>query len=316
MSAEREEVDESVKLPEEYWARIERDPLSGSAPKKFRGLRDLRDDIQGVAQVVVANQGGRALVWRGQADTDYGLSSALFRKALTVHSMKELNERRLSKLEDDIISYARKAGLGRCMTNLQLLHALQHYRLPTRLIDVSRDPVSALWFACNDRFRKDGRLFLFAVPSESVRADDPNLQMVPWAGITLSHWTNKVLLLDAPPSNPRIAAQDGAFLVGGLARNYAGQQQMMKDKYGHWRYAPSEQLHEISEIFVKFPQEITNRRVDRWNPAETYGITWRIPASLKSYFVRALRLMGVGERTMYPDFDLALAGLDAAISSG
>jgi len=161
--------------------------------------------------------------------------------------------------------------------------------------------VSAMWFACNDRVRKDGRLFLFAVPQESVRSDFPNLRMVPWAGIQLSHWTNKVLLLDAPPSNPRMAAQDGAFLVGGLARSYAGQQRLMKDKRGNWRYVPSEQLHEISEISIKFPQVISHRLVDRWNVAETYGVTWRIPSSWKPRFANALRL-GVGERNDVPRF--------------
>jgi hypothetical protein len=304
-----------VKLPEEYWARIERDPLSRGVTQ-HRWLHTLRVDIAQVTEMISNVQSNRILVWRGQADADYGLSSSLFRKALTVHSMSELNERRLSKLEHDFIGYARRAGLGRCMTNLQLLHALQHYRLPTRLIDVSRDPVSAIWFACNDRAQKDGRLFLFAVPRESVRLDDTNLQMVPWAGIKLSNWTNQVLLLEAPPSNPRMAAQNGAFLVGGLARNYAGQQRLIKDKYGHWRYVPAEQIHEISELFVKFPQEITKRRVDRWKVAETYGVTWRVPALRKRGILHAMRLLGVSERTMYPDFDSAREGLDSALSLG
>jgi hypothetical protein len=58
-------------------------------------------------------------VWRGQADADFGLSSSLFRKALELHSMHELNEKRLGDLENDIILYARDCGLGRGMTNLE-----------------------------------------------------------------------------------------------------------------------------------------------------------------------------------------------------
>jgi hypothetical protein len=199
------------------------------------------------------------------------------------------------------------------MNNLQLLHALQHYSLPTRLIDVSRDALSALWFACNDRPRKDGRLFLFAIPPQSVRPDDPNLQMLPWAGIPLRNWTNRVLLLDAPASNPRMAAQNGAFIVGGLARNYAGQRRLMKDKHLNWCYVPAEQIHEISEIFVKFPLQLTPNRISEWNTNETYAITWRIRARMKQLLLRGLALMGIRDNTMYPDFDSAQSRIGAEL---
>lgn len=156
-------------------------------------------------------------------------------------------------------------------------------------------------------------MFLFAVPSESVRPDDLNLQMLPWAGISLQNWTNRVLLLKAPASNPRMAAQNGAFLVGGLARNYAGQQRLMKDKYDHWRYVPAEQIHEISEIFVKFPLQLTSHRITAWQMEETYAVTWRIPLSLKQSLLRGLALMGIREATMYPNFDAAQVNLGAAL---
>jgi hypothetical protein len=113
-----------------------------------------------------------------------------------------------------------------------------------------------------------------------------------------------------------MAAQNGAFLVGGLARNYAGQQRLMKDKSGRWRYVPAEQIHEISEIFVKFPQQLTTGRVKSWKPLETYGITWRIPSLAKPRVQHALDLLGVEARTMYPDFESALSGLDSALSAG
>jgi hypothetical protein len=137
--------------------------------------------------------------------------------------------------------------------------------------------------------------------------------MVPWRGIKLSNWTNKMLLLDAPPSNPRLSAQDGAFLVGGLARNYAGQQRLTKDKHGQWRYVPAEQIHEISELFVKFPQQLSASRIRRWNSAETFGVTWRIPATHKATLLRALRLLRISRETMYPDFDVARAGIDETL---
>jgi hypothetical protein len=269
--------------------------------------------VKGVVDLISGVHPDRRIVWRGQADADFGLSSSLFRKALELHSMHELNEKRLGDLENEIILHARDCGLGRGMNNLELLRALQHYRIPTRLIDVSREPLSASWFACSGMPRKDGRLFLFAVPAASVRVDDPTLRMVPWRSIALSNWTNKVLMLDASPSNPRMAAQSGAFLVGGLARSYAGQQRLAKDRHGRWLSVPSQQIHEISEIFLKFPKQLTPAQVARWNASETYGVTWRIPEAAKPIALALLRRIGVETKAMYPDFDAAVAGLDKAL---
>lgn len=127
-----------MKLPEEYWSRVERAPTPVAGPLVDR-LRDFRRDVENVITLVSANQPDRVLVWRGQSDADFGLSSSLFRAALMARTMSELSEQRLFELEAEIISYARASGLGRGMNNLELLHALQHYSLPTRLVDVSRD---------------------------------------------------------------------------------------------------------------------------------------------------------------------------------
>ncbi len=303
-----------MKLPEEYWARVEQPVRSGDHLDQRERLRLFRLDVRAMFERIANLHPTRVLVWRGQANADHGLSSSLFRKALSAYQMRELTERLLTELEAEVLRFAQQSGLGRGMTYLELLRALQHYQMPTRLIDVSRDPLSALWFASNELARKDGRLFLFAVPDGAVRADDPNLHMLPWEGIPLGNWTNRVLLLTAPASNPRMAAQNGASLVGGLARNYAGKQRMMRDRTGQWRYVPAEQIHEISEIFVRFPLQLTDARILRWKPDETFAVTWRIPATLKPTVLRFLGMLGIRSSTMYPDFEGARLRLDHALS--
>lgn len=303
-----------MKLPEEYWGRVERQLLDDPQLSNRDRFRVFRDDIRAVFGQIRTVQPSRILVWRGQANADHGLSSSLFRKAQSAHQLTDLTERLITELEAEVLIYARRSGLGRGMTHLELLRALQHYQMPTRLIDVSKDPLSALWFSANELARKDGRLFLFAVPADAVRPDDPNLHMLPWEGIQLSNWTNRVLLLTAPASNPRMAAQNGAFLVGGLARNYAGKQRMLRDRRGQWRYVPAEQIHEISEIFVRFPLQLTPARIANWNPDETYAVTWRIPLAAKPMILRFLGMIGIHSLTMYPDFDDAGLRLDEALS--
>jgi hypothetical protein len=297
-----------LKLPEEYWQQIERNPVGLAISNGQKWPARFRKDIEGVVELIAKFGGARILVWRGQADADHGLSSSLFRKALLTASMNEISERLLTQLEADIISHARKSGLGHNMTSLELLTTAQHYGLPTRLVDVSTDPFSAIWFASNMLQRKDARLFLFAVPSGALQVT-PGLSGLPWQTIPQKDWTNRVAYLPASVSNPRLIAQNGGFLVGGLAKNYAGKQKILPDKGGTLRAVPKEQIHEISELYIKFPVRLTEAMVKKWKPDETYGVSWRIPQEIKPHLLRSLRALDIDTRTMYPDYENVAHGL-------
>ena len=87
-----------------------------------------------------------SLAWRGMASADYELLSSLHR--LTPNA----NERDLRQREELLLQAARKWGLGYgsagWSTDFQLLADLQHYGTATRLLDVTSNPMTALWFAC------------------------------------------------------------------------------------------------------------------------------------------------------------------------
>jgi hypothetical protein len=301
--------DKSLKLPEEYWRRVERDPVGRALIAGERWAGAFRRDVEEIVKIVNASGGSRQLVWRGQADADHGLSSSLFRKALATTSLTDISEKLLTALEAEIISYARKSGLGHNMTSLELLVTAQHYGIPTRLIDVSSDPFSAIWFATNMLQRKDARLFMFAVPSDVLAAETPGLSGLPWQTIPLKDWTNRVAYLSPVIANPRVKAQNGGFLVGGLAKNYAGSQKILRDKSGRQRAVPKEQIHEISQLYVHFPIRLTEAMVRKWKPNETYGVTWRIPSGVKSELLRAVGTLNIDARTIYPDYESAAQGL-------
>lgn len=44
---------------------------------------------------------------------------------------------------------------------LELLFKLQHYGIPTRLLDITANPLVALYFSCNNNLNIDGEIFIF-----------------------------------------------------------------------------------------------------------------------------------------------------------
>ncbi|MCZ2261096.1 FRG domain-containing protein [Isoptericola sp. QY 916] len=91
------------------------------------------------------------IAWRGLKNANFALTSTL-QRSLEAEKGGPVTEERMREREKRILLDARGWGLdilgGRRVDDLQLLTDLQHYGVPTRLLDFTSNPMTALWFAC------------------------------------------------------------------------------------------------------------------------------------------------------------------------
>lgn len=199
-------------FPSDYWRSYEH-PVE-SLPAFQKAVRRISAYEQAT---------GSKFVWRGVATASHPLYSSIVR-AYIKRNGSVPTERQLRQLEREILEEAREWNLdwhreGGRLTGLEILAAMQHHGIPTRLLDFSFNPLFALSFATDKHDDRDGRVFAIDI---SDRLVDRSLtsQPDPWWWDESDHaatdWTARSWIWRPPPFEPRIVRQAGCFLVGGV----------------------------------------------------------------------------------------------------
>jgi hypothetical protein len=183
-------------------------------------------DVMTLLAAIGSYSVGQQFAWRGMPSNDFSLSSSLQRTL-----GHRATEDDLRAAEEDLLRRARAWGLGLQPTgyvdDLQLLADLQHYGIPTRLIDFTSNPTTALWFACQPagtHVSKTGVLLALNTTNwpahqtigspdtfDYARQDDPT-----GARLKQALASNTPFRVESAFPNERLRAQEGFFVSGPL----------------------------------------------------------------------------------------------------
>ncbi len=162
-------------------------------------------------------------LYRGQADVKWSVDCSAARR-LTNYSANPIDDQLINSLLvgylEFLIAKARmrgfiSPGLSENSADLEFLAQLQHQGAATGLIDFTRQPLVALWFACNATRKADGAVYVLsrsATRAVSKRdLEDKTIQDF--------YEQNKLWLWQPSAIGNRIVAQ-GSIFVFGVPRIY------------------------------------------------------------------------------------------------
>lgn len=287
----------------------------------------INDSIANLFQKFVRDE-GRLFAWRGVVNASWPLHSSLYRRILwTSGDVPPPLEDEVAEVEGGVLKSVHRWGLhdgerGR-LSILAQLAALQHFGAPTRLIDVTMNAYIGLWFAVQREYRNgipvddadevDGRLFAIEITDrlineiDTVEAEDKDKhewtaqrgwedeysrpwKENPWA------WCAHTWAWKPPHFEARIAAQNGAFLFGGIPRSQRG----LRWPKARGSDASSWHLGQVRRC-ISLPLRMhVVEAGGGWAHQPAY--TFRIKAAAKAEIRERLRaLFGYQHSTIYPD---------------
>lgn len=264
-------------------------------------------DAQRAIEEIIDKVGDRTMAWRGQVDASWSLHSGLYRRLPGVvdGTGKAPKEDDLLRLERQVVTYVRDRWRFDQMPHLQLLAQLQHFRAPTRMLDVSLSPLVALWFAVERQFDDtdgaDGRVFAFDVSNRTVYLTQKWSDYdIPWRDDGANTpWCRELPLFWRPPSyNERIPAQQSGFLLAGVPKVYGGDNSQYRK-----RPASAGEFWKIDEVrrATSIPTRLTGRERSAQERSQP-SFTLRVTAGAKDEIrTRLEKHYGINPATMYPD---------------
>lgn len=243
------------------------------------------------------NDAQSTMLFRGQPSIDFSMDASIFRNGYLSRETKLINELILQEPTE----------FGSHMSDFEQLVKMQHYGLPTRLLDVTTNPLVGLYFTCCDNscMDKDGEIIIlieslkrptekqvqyFAALAEydgkSQEYFIDYFDQKGWLSKSMDYtekreflknvFRNKYIPVVAPKNNERIKRQNGSFLLLGI--------DIEKEDYY------------LKNTFDLKPQLVKDF-------GDGIPRSFKVPADLKQSILKELDNIGINEAFVYPELE-------------
>lgn len=140
--------------------RIKRAALAPSDAIRVGSVRTFLDALEKFER-----SDNTSFLYRGHASFTYSLTPSIYRDAGWIASEHVMFRELVLRCPNDFSSLA---------STFQTLVKMQHYGLPTRLLDLTANPLIALYFACDpaDPPSESGEVIAFGVPTTEIKYYD------------------------------------------------------------------------------------------------------------------------------------------------
>jgi hypothetical protein len=290
-------------LPYDYWSSYE-ERVDGAA-EFAKCVQHIRTFGEEFGRIYLGDETRRLkFFWRGQPSLVYGLHSSLAR---ALAAQGRLTEPNMVRAEREMLREARNWLDVSTLPALDVLARLQHHGAPTRLLDFTRDPYMALFFAVEKNDDSPGRVIAIGVPEDAAsftRAQTRSRYPAWWEGI--ADWDHLPRIWEPEEDFPRLSAQEGVFLIAGVPSRDTLRNR--RDSSGRWIPMPASEVRECMSVpfnlasYSRAPLASEGSRGAGRPPRPPVGFTLRIEGSkeqMRAYLGR--RAPRVTHATVYPD---------------
>lgn len=146
----------------------------------------------------------KKILYRGQGDINWSFNAGLFRQDIWVKNEKDMFYEMLIRKPNEFKD---------CKNDFERLVKMQHYGLPTRLIDLTPNPLIAIYFACLEK-DVNGQIFLLEIEDGDIKHFES--EEVENISIKKDRYLNdqeSYMIIRARHNNERIIKQEGLFVL-------------------------------------------------------------------------------------------------------